>query len=605
MTTSMSRLGAALVATALLVGLMPPAAMAHEERESAFPAGEGEVPEYRTRDEAADVLVVCKPDSRERIRGIEDRRLRRANHQLADQCEFEHIQEAVDAVEQQGTNIYVLPGVYREEPSWDENSPCTDDYDGGVVEYEQIVECGEIVNLVTVAGDTPGDGDIACDNQLCDLQIAGTGGQPTDTMLRGGFTDDGDWIKHNGLKADRAGGFYLANMGFELFRENAIYVHETDGYTLDRVVARNNDLYGILTFTSDHGLITDCETSHNGDSGIYPGSTSDVNADSDHTGELDRWAVEVTGCRSHHNALGFSGSAGNSVYFHDNVLDNNGAGYVTDSFVPNHPGMPQDHAWLVDNEIFSNNVNYYDNVQGDDAPCQEELPADRGYEDGIVCPAFPVPVGTGVMIAGGNHNFVERNEIHDNWRSGVMLFWVPAALRGSFDEDGADLEVNQLDTSNHNHFVRNQMGLTGDGDLRPNGTDFWWDDQGEGNCWQDNIPGSGEITHNAASPLGLPDCDGGGSLGGPGSGYKSAMMATCATYDREDNNEPAGCDWFDSPQEPEQDDGSGQPLAADGHPLADGTGGVGGISSFVALLAAALAGAIALSVPRLRQRGGR
>src|SRR5690606_31032467 len=152
-------------------------------------------------------------------------------------------------------------------------------------------------------------------------------------------------------------------MTWEIFRENAIYVHETDGYTLDGVVARKNDLYGILTFTSDHGLIRDCETYYNGDSGIYPGSAADVNAANDAAPPLDRWAVEITGCDTHHNALGFSGTAGNSVYFHDNEVHHNGAGYVTDSFVGGHPGMPQDHAWLQNNRIWGNNVNYYGNVQ--------------------------------------------------------------------------------------------------------------------------------------------------------------------------------------------------------------------------------------------------
>jgi hypothetical protein len=337
-------------------------------------------------------------------------------------------------------------------------------------------------------------------------------------------------------------------MAFDLFRENAIYVHETDGYALDRVVARHNDLYGILTFTSDHGLIEDCDTHHNGDSGIYPGSSADVNADNPDTGPLDRWAVEITGCRTHHNALGFSGSAGNSVYFHDNDVFLNGAGYVTDSFVPDHPGMPQDHAWLEENRIFLNNVNYYARYLHE-GRCGGR-PADRGYETGTVCPAFPVPVGTGVLIAGGNHNFVHANEIFDNWRAGAKLFWVPAAIRDEFD-------VSQFDTSNANRFVDNGLGANPDGLAQPNGVDFWWDEQGIGNCWQGNVPVEGaEVTSNQlVLPqhllLGLPDCDGGGSLLPTGDPVKSALLVPCATFDREDDPDPVGCDWFDEQQPPE------------------------------------------------------
>lgn len=541
----MSRRIAVLFALLALVATMaPPVAMAHEERKSQFPAGNGTVPTYRSIDQAADVLVVCKrPDSAKAIASMTGAQ-KSFNSRLLSQCGYEHINQAVKAVTKQRTNIYVLPGLYREQPSWDENASCTAGYTGGVVSYPTIVSCGEIINLITVAGDSPSDPDIVCDNQLCNLQIEGTGTKPDDVLVRGGFKPDGQWVKHNGIKADRADGFYLRNMGFELFRENAIYVHETDGYVLDKVVARYNDLYGVLSFTSDHGVIKNCDTHHNGDSGVYPGSSADVNADNPNPPPLTRWAVEITNCKTHHNALGFSGTAGNSVYFHNNDVYANAAGYVTDSFIPNHPGMPQDHAWLTNNRIYSNNNNLYVNVQGDDAPCRKPKPADRGYEKGVVCPAFGVPVGTGVMIAGGNRNLLNNNQIWDNWRSGAMLFWVPAALRENFEPQ------DQIDTSNGNQYRDNVMGRTPSGLSQPNGVDFWWDDQGVGNCWQGNTSAGGAVTHNALSPLGLPDCDSGGSVSPIGNGTKSATLVPCATYDREDDPDPVGCDWFRTPAPP-------------------------------------------------------
>ncbi|MBW3659106.1 MAG: right-handed parallel beta-helix repeat-containing protein [Actinobacteria bacterium] len=584
-------------------------ATAHEERESLFPDQGAPVPTYREFDANAPHLVVCKPgESEERIARIGDPKLRAFNRRLLAACEFEHIQAAVDAVTERGTNIYVLPGVYREEPSVE--APCAQEYDGGVVEYEQQVACGEVVNLVTVAGDDPADEDRACtDEPLCNLQIEGTGADPGDTLLQGGFGTDGDWRKHNGMKADRADGFYLRNMAFELVRENAIYVHETDGYVLDRVVARYNDLYGILTFASDHGVIKDCETHHNGDSGVYPGSAADVNADSTETGPLDRWAVEISGCDTHHNALGFSGTAGNSVYFHDNLVHHNAAGYVTDSFVPNHPGMPQDHAWLENNRIYSNNVNFYENVQ-EGGPCQAERPADVGYEDGVVCPAFPVPVGTGVMFAGGNYNFVHDNHIYDNWRQGVMLFWVPAALRDDFNP------ANQYETSHGNHMTGNTMGMHPDGYVQPNGVDFWWDSEGEGNCWEDN-PSTGSedgtattnAPHLSTSPTGLPDCEGGGSVFTPSDPIKSASLVPCAAYDRNDNPSPTGCDWMDSPSEPAgreeaPDDqqaapgAPGAPVAAPDDTAGGGLPATGGPVALFGLLGLGLMG----GATRLRRR---
>ncbi len=561
------RLLALLTATALLTLGGAPAAWAHEERESVFPPGTGTTPSYRPFDEARPRVVVCKPESAAAIAALTDPALRKLNQRLLGECRFADIQAGVDAVTTRGTNLYVLPGTYREQPSVD--APCAQDYDGGIVDYPLILSCGEVINLVTIAGDSTPDTDEVDCNQLCDLQIEGTGQRMEDVVLQGGFTSEGDWRRHNGMKADRAYGFYVRNMTFELARENGLYVHEVDGYGIDRVNARDNDLYGILTFTSDHGVVRDCDASYNGDSGIYPGSAADVNQDNPATGPLSRFAVEIFGCRSHHNALGFSGTAGNSVYFHDNDVFANGAGYVTDSFVGGHPGMPQDHAWLENNTIHGNNNNYYKQFVHT-GTCSGP-PASRGYGKGTVCPAFPVPVGTGVLMAGGNRNFVHANQIYDNWRAGAMLFYVPGAIRGEF------MPQAQLDTSNGNHYTANRLGRHPSGVLQPNGVDFSWDEQGVGNCWQGNIPASGAVTDDTAV-VGLPDCDSGGSVSPVGNVTVSARNAPCATYNREDNNDPSGCDWFDSPPMPAgrqaaADETEAAPAGSDDASADAGTGG--------------------------------
>ncbi len=575
----------------LLALLLPVApASAHEERESQFPAGDGTVPEKRSLRQAADVIVVCKADSGRRISKIRDRSLRAFNLRLLERCEHRHMQAAVDAVRRQRTNIYVLPGVYREQPSWD--VPCMEGYDGGVVEYDQIVSCGEILNLVTIAGDDPEDPDIKCDNQLCDLQLLGTGAKPSDVHLKGGFTEDGDWLRHNGIKADRADGFYLGNMKATLFRENAFYVHETDGYVLEDFESAYNDLYGVLTFASDHGVIRRCDTHHNGDSGVYPGSSADVNASSTETGPLDRWAVEVTRCNMHHNALGYSGTAGNSVYVHDNRIHHNGLGFIVESILGGHPGMPQDHGWFEDNLIYSNNTNYYEKyVQGEDAPCQAATPEEVGHQDGVVCPAFGFPVGTGGMVI-GNHNFINSNQVWDNWRQGFMLFWVPPALmRGDYDP------THQQDNSNFNAFTKNELGYSPSGEVLPNGMDFYWDEAGQGNCWQDNLPAPGkEVTHNYA--VGLPDC-GNRSQWPIGNLVKTTQLLPCAVYDRYSNTDPVGCDWLDTPEKPATDTGARGGTRAAGAPDDEGPG------TPAALVAVTLLGALGIRVAGARVAGAR
>jgi len=73
-------------------------------------------------------------------------------------------------------------------------------------------------------------------------------------------------------------------------------------------------------------------------------------------------------------------------------------------------------------------------------------------------------------------------------RTGAMLFWVPGAIREDFAPSA------QYDTSNGNHFKNNRMGFHPSGVTQPNGIDFSWDEQGVGNCWQDNVSSTGTVT---------------------------------------------------------------------------------------------------------------
>lgn len=299
------------------------------------------------------------------------------------------------------------------------------------------------------------------------------------------------------------------------------------------MVARANDEYGFLAFASDHGLFTDCEAYYNGDSGIYPGSAADVNKDNTSFTPV-RYAVEVRRCSSHDNTLGLSGTGGNSIYIHDNAFFHNATGMSLDSFFPGHPGLPQDHTHITHNAIYANNSNYYTKYvkNGDDGVCnaKTKMP-DRGYINGTV------------FIAGGNYNSIDHDQIYDNWRYGAMLLWVPAELRGAGPPD-------TFDTSHFNHYVDNSMGTSPTGLKQPNGMEFWWDDEGQGNCWQDNVSTYGVPTSNTVNPAGLPTCTSGGSAFSPGVFAKDAPFVSCTQYDKNSQPNPPGCEWFISPKEP-------------------------------------------------------
>jgi hypothetical protein len=541
----MRRFAVVVLALVLAAGVAGPAP-AHKERPAVFPDGTGSVPAYRPM--VADPhLVVCAGDSKRRIGRIADAPLRQSNEALLAECRFRNVQDAVDGVTTAGTTIYILPGVYREGPYRTE--PACSEAAGGdePLSYQQQRECPHAQNLIGIFGDEDDDGVRECNGRLCNLQIEGTGASPGDVLIHGGFDSAGEFEKLNGIRADRADGVYFKNFTVELFEFNALYILETDGFVIDDVVGRYNDEYAFLTFAVDHGLYESCEGYGNGDSAIYPGSASDVNSDRQGAG-ITRWAVEIRNCRSHHNTLGYSGTAGNSVYAHDNELFANSAGMATDSLFPGHPGLPQDHAWFTDNRIYSNNVNYYPNVREGGA-CTRR-PADRGYERGTVCPTVPVPVGTGMVIAGGNDNLFENNTIYDNWRHAFLQLSVPAFLREETSPE------RQFDTSHRNEYLDNALDVAPDGSYRPNGDpNVWWDDQGVGNCWEGNTSPDGPITSNAL--FGLPDCTTRSGTG-PYAPFaaapnpaKSAEVGPCATYDRYENPDPPLCPWTQGPARPE------------------------------------------------------
>jgi hypothetical protein len=494
---------------------------AHVERPIQFPEEPGEVPAYR---KGGPTLLVCKGKKTERRIERLPKRFERRNERLHERCRedgFRHIQAAVDHVKRQGTRILILPGVYREGP-WAGPPPpeCADLESQRPLSYEDQFRCPGVDNLVSIFGDSP-DPDRVCDLPVCRLQLEGTGNSPDDVVLAN------DFAKLNGIRVDRADGVYFRNFTVQESEFNSVYVIETDGFVIDRMVGRWNDEYGFLTFASDHGLYKNCEAYGNGDGGLYPGSAADV---------AGRYAVEIRNCYAHHNLIGISGTAGNNLYVHDNVLAFNTLGADEDSFFPDHPGMPQDGSHFIDNLIYSNNSDY--NRYWEDGTCANPEEARKRYRDGVVCPSLPAPIGTGLLILGGNNNTIEQNHFYDNWRAGTLQVWIPAALRNETDP------ALQDDTSHFNVYINNVMGLTPQGETKPNGVDFYWDVEGEGNCWQGNTAAPGRTIES--DPPVLPGCP------PPPTKFPTPLVsefASCAVWSKQDPN-PPGCDWVQQPPPP-------------------------------------------------------
>ncbi|HEV2033375.1 MAG TPA: right-handed parallel beta-helix repeat-containing protein [Candidatus Dormibacteraeota bacterium] len=510
-----------LLLTAITVSLWPTNSSAHYERPTHAPDGSGSVPAYRT---TGSHLVVCKNDDADFAKRIQafPSTLQDVNRQLYAEClsrGYRDLQAAVDHVGSPGMTILVLPGVYMEEPSllrgadYCYHLPAESKSGYQILSYEQQKSCPHQQNLVGIFG-------------VKDLQIEGTGAAPSDVIF------DAQFQKLNVIRGDRTSGLYLRNFTAQRSTFNAVYVLEADGFVIDRVIGRWNHEYGFLSFAADHGLFTRCEAYGNGDSGIYPGGTSDINRGRGL--DVPRYAIEVTGCHSHDNTLGYSGTGGDSVWVHDNEFDHNMGGASMDSLFPNHPGLPQNHALFEHNLIHSNNSNYYKYVR--DGTCA--LPyLQRLIEQGTVCPAVPVPVGTGILVIGGNYDVFRDNWVYDNWKVGFVQTWVPGLVRGDY------LLPAQEETSHFNRYLANHMGTSAAGQRLPNGLDFFWDGQGTGNCWQ---TANGDVVE----PIAIPACPNGSQARIIADPNKLVLYVVCSNYDLASKTLPAGCDWFDTPARP-------------------------------------------------------
>jgi hypothetical protein len=582
--------GVLLVLAAVMLAL-PTSAFGHAERATQFPdPNQGDFPAFHAAD--AKSYVVCRKDTRRRIAEYSGA-LRKRNERLLKRCNFANIQRAID-VSPNGTTIFVLPGVYKENPSLGAPPPgCQAIYDqvhsGNVVlSYEQERQCPHAKNLIAVMGDT--NDNRICDSK-CNLQIEGTGASPEDVLIQGDRFS-GPTERLNLFRADRADGIIVMNLKFEYSDFNDLYFLETNGFRASHVITAYSREYGILSFTSEHGIYEYCEAYGNGDSGIYPGSGPNArHGQPDAHGHV--YGILIHDCDSHDNLMGWSSTAGNGTWGYRNKFHHNGAGLVTDALVSGHPGMPPDHMKLSENLFYSNNKNlfsdgpippgtYTDDTQtGRDEYCKQPV-SQRDLQ--VVCPSFMMPVGSGLVLAGANSDIVQNNYFFDNWRLGTLLIYVPAAVRGENDPS------RQNDVSNNNRQVDNCMDTRPFGGLDPsqidfttcegtqdsNGVDFYWDEEegadcpevdqdpgscsdaqdGLGNCWAGNQGFDGRVYTSDPPALTMPACPG-IDVPRPPNGSKSAFLVPCVTWDPQSNTDPPGCEtppgksWFVVPQEPQ------------------------------------------------------
>jgi hypothetical protein len=411
----------------------------------------------------------------------------------------------------------------------------------------------------------------------CNFQIEGSGPRPEDVILDAGKNyvnanipgakpggnvgcdnPNNCYTKHVVLRADRADGFVAKNLLTRGGREFGIYTEEIDGYLLARTKFFWNADYGQLSFTSDHGVMQNCEGFGAGDSVVYPGAAPETGSQADRSFYPDapRYNTVVRYCDLHGSALGYSGSMGNAVRITQNDIYGNVTGIASDTLSSaGHPGFPADSSLIDHNLIYSNNLDLY----VDNPPVE---------------PLVGVPLGTGIIYAGMNDARVNNNYIFDNWRFGAMLFAVPDALTSGGGGEGRvnpgiscpGAPQNGISTSCGNRFADNVMGRVPGGFTfpsaldqfgadhtsgpgpHPNGTDFWWDEFSGNvdNCWFDNIGADGtpgSITGpGAGSPPNVLPSNCSTSVGG-GDAAKTQYLIECSNGPDDDTG-PTDCDWW-------------------------------------------------------------
>jgi hypothetical protein len=517
------------------------------------------------------------------------KKLRKTNIKLLRQCKYKSIQDAVTA-SHNNDRVEIMPGLYTEpksrakptnDPACAQYKITNDKNQAGAVSYAYQWHCPNDQNLIAVLGrqltNTPVPQPPRIDRHIipdagpcirCNLEIQGTGASPDAVTIDAGNVASGDGapigsVKDVGIRADRADGFVLDNVKVRHAKEHDIYAIETDGSHFDHFKAPYAGEYGLLTFVADHSLIENCDAWGSGDSGLYPGASADL-GEGVPPGQR-RYGTELRNCDMHHNLLGYSGTDGNAVWLHDNNFYDNSMGFSTDVFTaPGHPGFPQDSDLLEHNNFYDNNFNSY---LPECAAGQKPGPSGPNQGCSDVTPTEPVPVGTGMWIAGGNANVVRNNRFYDNWRRGVMLFAVPDAFVCG-DPDNQVAGCNNVPpsgpstsaTSYRNKFFDNQMGQAPDGSASPNGVDFWWDQGGiivdttpgytSGNCWYNNTGSNG----TAGGVTGLPSPGGAPPDNLPSSCENSPLPGAQHGQVTEELNctdlGAPSCPWFTTPPKP-------------------------------------------------------
>lgn len=278
---------------------------------------------------------------------------------------------------------------------------------------------------------------------------------------------------------------------------NGFFVVNADGYLFTNLVAQGNGAYGLYAFNTTGGEMSNSEAYYNNDSGFYIGQTPpQVKPKRSIARNLVAWG----------NVLGWSGTNMRYVTITNSDFYNNGVGIVPNALSSEKYPPPVTNV-ITRSRVFWNNFNYYG---GAPFKLRKEASGLGGY-----------PIGTGILLFGGQDTQVTSNEIFGNWLVGfgmLQQFTLPGDAE-KLEQEAAKKtgaakakllaqakELREAAVLRKNRFTGNAFGRNGT-DL--NGRGLFYDGSGTENCFSGNTGlGASQPNVPANNPAVFPSCPG-------------------------------------------------------------------------------------------------
>ena len=242
---------------------------------------------------------------------------------------------------------------------------------------------------------------------------------------------DGEFERGNGVLVAGVDGVVIENITARNALLNGFYWATVKGYRGSYLTAYNNGDYGVYAFDAVDGVLDHSYASGSPDAGFYIGQCYPCDA-------------IVNDVISENNGLGYSGTnSGGSLYIVSSVFKNNKGGLAPNT-LDSELLPPERETFIIGNLIENNN-----NI---DAPATQST---------------NLSLGNGVVIAGGNNNYIKNNVIVNHDVFGLVIsaslddnYW-PA--HGNTVEENliinsgkADIAVSGI-SNLKNCFVKNQF----------------------------------------------------------------------------------------------------------------------------------------------------